>query len=63
MYIRVTLQVELLSQTPDLELLTLSLYSGNHRVCLALFLSSLAEVFGQIYTYFNTLCITQFSFF
>ena len=54
MYTRVTLQVKLLPQPPDLELLTLSLYSGNHRVCLALFYcppSSSAEVFGQICTY------------
>ena len=64
MYTRDSLNVKILSQPPDLEVLTLSLYSNNHRICIALFYrppSSSAEVFDQVCSYFDTICVAQFS--
>ena len=62
MYVRESIQVKILPQCPDLELLTLSLYKGNYRVCLAVFYrppSSSVEVFSQVSAYFDSFCTTQ----
>ena len=37
LYVRESIQVKSPPQCPDLELLTLSLYKGNNRICLAVF--------------------------
>jgi hypothetical protein len=64
MYVKECIQVKTLPHCPDLELLALSLYNGNSRVCLLLFYrppSSSVEIFSQVSAYFDSLCITQFS--
>ena len=64
LYVRESIQVKLPPQCPDLELLTLSLYKGNNRICLAVFYhppSTPTLVFSQVSAYFDNLCITQFS--
>ena len=64
MYIKEHFQVKLLPPCPDLEILTLFLYNGSNRVCLTVFYrppSSSVQIFSQVCTYFDNLCITQFS--
>ena len=64
MYVKEHIQGRVLSPCPDLEVLALSLYNGSNRVCLTVYYrppSSSVEIFSQVSTYFDSLCITQFS--
>ncbi len=59
-----SIQVKSLPQSPDLELLTLSLYKDNNRIGLAVFYcppSTSVDVFSKVSAYFDKLCITQFT--
>ncbi len=64
LYVKESIEVKALPQCPDLELITLSLYKDNNRICISVFYrppSTSANVFSQVSAYFDNLCITQFS--